>query len=276
MLASVGIRKCCVTCCMFACAQAVVSLCLLTCVAVLVARTLRRPVMLDMFYHERNQDVFVLGLVRGRGIESPAADCGSHLVGCVVQVSLCLSMSLVTGRMGLSLEMGAFMAGLTVRQATHLRGALCLAGAAGWYHSSVGCVCCWLLTQVTWMPDIQRSLASVAPLSRVFGGMFFASVGMLVSPVRACVGAAPALLLLRGCASRRDCVPQAYVWFHAAGLLQALVVVFVVKVATMILIMRMFGFTGSAAITSAVALAQVTEYSLMFTGACVRAGAASV
>ena len=52
---------------MFACAQAVVSLCLLTCVAVLVARTLRRPVMLDMFYHERNQDVFVLGLVRGRG-----------------------------------------------------------------------------------------------------------------------------------------------------------------------------------------------------------------
>ena len=23
--------------------------------------------MLDMFYHERNQDVFVLGLVRGRG-----------------------------------------------------------------------------------------------------------------------------------------------------------------------------------------------------------------
>lgn len=58
-------------------------------------------------------------------------------------------MSLVTGRLGLSLEMGAFVAGLTV----------------------------------TWMPDIKRSLASVAPLSRVFGGMFFASVGMLVSPV---------------------------------------------------------------------------------------------
>ena len=78
------------------------------------------------------------------------------------------------------------------------------------------------------------------------------------------------------CLTPRLCVPQAYVWFHAAGLLQALVVVFVVKVATMILIMRMFGFMGSAAITSAVALAQVTEYSLMFTGACVRVCAVSL
>lgn len=33
------------------------------------------------------------------------------------------------------------------------------------------------------MPDIKRSATSMEPLSRVFGGMFFASIGMLVSPV---------------------------------------------------------------------------------------------
>ena len=67
-------------------------------------------------------------------------------------VALCLCMALVTGTLGLSLEMGAFLAGLTV----------------------------------TWMPDIKRSALSMEPLSSVFGGMFFASIGMLVSPVRLC------------------------------------------------------------------------------------------
>ena len=37
---------------------------------------------------------------------------------------------------------------------------------------------------MTWVPDIERHAKSMEPLSRVFGGMFFASIGMLVSPVR--------------------------------------------------------------------------------------------
>lgn len=58
-------------------------------------------------------------------------------------------------------------------------------------------------------------------------------------------------------------------WYHAGALIRTLVVVILVKVVTMIIIMRMFRFDPVSSLTSAVALAQITEYSLMFTGGLV-------
>lgn len=55
-------------------------------------------------------------------------------------------------------------------------------------------------------------------------------------------------------------------WYHAGALVRTLTVVVLVKVVTMIIIMRMFRFDPVSSLTSAVALAQITEYSLMFTG----------
>ena len=56
-----------------------------------LSRLLRRPALVSFFASDSHQDVLVLGLV-----------------------ALCLCMALVTGTLGLSLEMGAFLAGLTV------------------------------------------------------------------------------------------------------------------------------------------------------------------
>ena len=92
--------------------QAAVSLSTVAGLALLAIRCQSRASILKILFDERHQDVFVLGLV-----------------------SLCLSMSLVTGRLGLSLEMGAFLAGVTVR-GTHS-----LAWQPGCFNTGDRCVC---------------------------------------------------------------------------------------------------------------------------------------
>ena len=65
-------------------------------------------------------------------------------------VSFCLCMALLSEAMGLSLELGTLLAGLSF----------------------------------TWRSHVNRTSAAIDPLSHVFGGMFFASIGMLTNPVR--------------------------------------------------------------------------------------------
>ena len=63
-------------------------------------------------------------------------------------VSTCLVMGLFTDLMGLSLEMGAFMAGLTLTNFKHR----------------------------------ENALRSVEPLTGIFGGMFYAALGLILNP----------------------------------------------------------------------------------------------
>ncbi|PSP15835.1 MAG: sodium:calcium exchanger [Cyanobacteria bacterium QS_8_64_29] len=64
-------------------------------------------------------------------------------------VSLCLSVALLTDYLGLSIEMGAFVAGLTISEVEYA----------------------------------DQTLAYVEPLRDVFSALFFAAVGMLIDPV---------------------------------------------------------------------------------------------
>jgi len=72
--------------------QTLISILGLIALALTLARVLRRPSLAAFIASNAHQGVLVLGLV-----------------------ALCLCMALVTGTLGLSLEMGAFLAGLTVR-----------------------------------------------------------------------------------------------------------------------------------------------------------------
>ncbi|BAB75233.1 cation:proton antiporter [Anabaena sp. FACHB-709] len=64
-------------------------------------------------------------------------------------ISLCLSVALVTAKLGLSIEMGAFVAGLMVSEIDHA----------------------------------DHALAKVLPLRDTFACLFFASIGMLIDPI---------------------------------------------------------------------------------------------
>ncbi|KAA0155685.1 hypothetical protein FNF29_01600 [Cafeteria roenbergensis] len=121
-------------------------------------------------------------------------------------VGLCMVLGVATEAAGLSLEMGAFFAGLMV------------AGAK----------------------DIERVMKAVDPLAQVFSGMFFASIGLVISP--------------------------SYVVAKAPVILSAIVVLFVVKTLLLFAVTRWLGFETRHAVVTAVALAQVSEYSLIFTG----------
>ncbi|KAA0174526.1 hypothetical protein FNF27_03900 [Cafeteria roenbergensis] len=121
-------------------------------------------------------------------------------------VGLCMVLGVATEAAGLSLEMGAFFAGLMV------------AGAK----------------------DIERVMKAVDPLAQVFSGMFFASIGLVISP--------------------------SYVVAKAPVILSAIAVLFVVKTLLLFAVTRWLGFETRHAVVTAVALAQVSEYSLIFTG----------
>lgn len=134
---------------------------------------------------ESSADIFLLGLV-----------------------SSCLVGALTTQLMGLSLEMGAFVAGLA------------LASAAPY--------------------PIPTLTAAVTPLSGLFGAMFLASVGLVLSPT----------FMLR----------------HAWVLLAALAFLLAAKAGLLYIILRAFRLQATTAATAAVAMAQMAEFGLAFTG----------
>jgi predicted Kef-type K+ transport protein len=121
-------------------------------------------------------------------------------------VSLCMVLGVTTEAAGLSLEMGAFFAGLMV------------AGAK----------------------DIVRVMQAVDPLAQVFSGMFFASIGLVISP--------------------------SYVWSKAPTILAILVFLFLLKASVLFGVVKYFGFSAKHSLVVAVTMAQVSEYSLIFTG----------
>lgn len=121
-------------------------------------------------------------------------------------VALCMLLAVATDAFGLSLEMGAFFAGLMV--------------AASPVAESVG--------------------KRLQPLVQVFGGMFFASIGLIISP--------------------------GFVWSHGQLILGGLVAVMAAKAATVALAGRSAGLPWGEASLAGLALAQVSEYSLIFTG----------
>ena len=63
-------------------------------------------------------------------------------------IALCLGVALITARLGLSIEMGAFVAGLTIAEIDYA----------------------------------DRALAKIIPLRDTFASLFFASIGMLINP----------------------------------------------------------------------------------------------
>ncbi|MEL6502706.1 MAG: cation:proton antiporter, partial [Cyanobacteria bacterium J06623_1] len=64
-------------------------------------------------------------------------------------IALCLGIALVTAKLGLSIEMGAFVAGLTIAEIDYA----------------------------------DQALAKMIPLRDTFASLFFASIGMLINPV---------------------------------------------------------------------------------------------
>lgn len=123
-------------------------------------------------------------------------------------VAICLSMALVTETMGLSLEMGAFFAGLMLTSSTEA--------------------------------TVSNILTAVHPLNDIFGGMFLTSIGLVLNPA----------FVLKN--------------FHSLFLL--LMSLIFVKAALVVIILRAFRFRQSDWLCVGLALAQIAEYSLAFTG----------
>jgi len=121
-------------------------------------------------------------------------------------VALCMGLGVATESAGLSLEMGAFFAGL----------------------------------MVSGSKDIARVMRAVDPLAQVFSGMFFASIGLVISP--------------------------SYVLARAPSIVGSTLVLFAAKTVVLVLVIRWLGFHARHAVAAALALAQVSEYSLIFAG----------
>jgi hypothetical protein len=121
-------------------------------------------------------------------------------------VAICLCVTMATAALGLSLELGAFVAGL-------------------------------MLTDT---PLTERALSAVEPLVHVFGGMYFSAVGLIINPM--------------------------YVLEHAVDVIRLVIIVLAVKLAVVSAAMRWARFSTNVALVAGVLMAQIGEYSLLFTG----------
>lgn len=119
-------------------------------------------------------------------------------------VSYCLGMSLLSEWLELSHEAGALFAGLVLMDTPH----------------------------------VKRASQAVEPLTLLFGGMYLASLGMIMSP--------------------------AFLLNHLGTIMTYVVVVYLLKISVVTLVMRSFGFALPASLAAGVIMAQVSEVSLFF------------
>ncbi len=118
-------------------------------------------------------------------------------------IALCLGVALVTAKLGLSIEMGAFVAGLIISEIDYSA----------------------------------QALAKVIPLRDTFGSLFFASIGMLIDP---------------------------YILWSNSGIILGLVILIMLGKAVIIFpIIWKFGYSFKTAITSALGLNQIGEFSFV-------------
>lgn len=87
-------------------------------------------------------------------------------------------------------------------------------------------------------PHVQKAAQAVEPLTSLFGGMYLASLGMIMSPT--------------------------FLLNHLSVIMSYVIAIYILKVAVVTCVMRSFGFTVPAALSAGVVLAQVSEVSLFF------------
>uniref|UniRef100_A0A7S2HHK2 Cation/H+ exchanger transmembrane domain-containing protein n=1 Tax=Octactis speculum TaxID=3111310 RepID=A0A7S2HHK2_9STRA len=117
-------------------------------------------------------------------------------------VTYCLGMSLLSEWLELSHEAGALFAGLVLMDTPH----------------------------------VQRAAQAVEPLTSLFGGMYLASLGMIISPQ--------------------------FLLGHLGAIMSYVFVIYFLKVFVVTFVMRSFGFALAASLAAGVLLAQVSEVSL--------------
>eukprot|EP00615_Pteridomonas_danica_P012317 CAMPEP_0114354110 /NCGR_PEP_ID=MMETSP0101-20121206/19171_1 /TAXON_ID=38822 ORGANISM="Pteridomonas danica, Strain PT" /NCGR_SAMPLE_ID=MMETSP0101 /ASSEMBLY_ACC=CAM_ASM_000211 /LENGTH=568 /DNA_ID=CAMNT_0001495289 /DNA_START=471 /DNA_END=2177 /DNA_ORIENTATION=- len=119
-------------------------------------------------------------------------------------VSYCLGLSLLAEWLELSHEAGALFAGLVLMDTPH----------------------------------VQKAATAVEPLTSLFGGMYLASLGMIMSPT--------------------------FLMNHLVLIMTYVGAIYLLKVTVVTGVMRTFGFTVPAALSAGVIMAQVSEVSLFF------------
>jgi|MDSY01.1.fsa_nt_gb CPA2 family monovalent cation:H+ antiporter-2 len=119
-------------------------------------------------------------------------------------VSYCLGMSLLSEWLELSHEAGALFAGLVLMDTPH----------------------------------VARAARAVEPLTSLFGGMYLASLGMIMSPT--------------------------FLLNHLAVIMTYVGVLYLLKSAVVTAVLHSFGFALPASLSAGVILAQVSEVSLFF------------
>lgn len=118
-------------------------------------------------------------------------------------IALCLGVALITAKLGLSIEMGAFVAGL-------------------------------IISEIDYSP---QALAKVIPLRDTFGSLFFASIGMLVDPN--------------------------ILWSNSGIILGLVILIMLGKAMIIFPIIWKFGYSFKTAITAALGLNQIGEFSFV-------------
>ena len=119
-------------------------------------------------------------------------------------VSIAMLTAVLTEMLGLSLDLGAFFAGLMFAGTKYM----------------------------------DRTITLVRPLANVFGGMLFASIGMIINP--------------------------GYFWNNLGSILMVVFVLFATKLACTTAVVRVFGYSVPTAMVTAMGLSHVGEFSLLF------------
>ena len=155
------------------------------------------------------------------GDAGAAASATRELFGLGV-VSYAMAMSLLADRFSLSHEAGALFAGLVL----------------------IG------------TPHVKQAAQAVKPLTSLFGGMYLASLGLIMSP-----GYIGAVAMVSGMKLRPLSLFR-YIGAHVGAISAHVACVFGLKLGVVGLTMRALGFSWSAALAAGATLAQISEVSL--------------
>ena len=120
-----------------------------------------------------------------------------------VVVAFCLGVSWTSDHLGISIELGAFLAGVMVSMS----------------------------------PVAVETQNHIEPVRNIFGGLFLASVGMIITPC--------------------------FLWVHFDVLLCTLFVFIIFKCSVIALVVRAFGFPTRVSCTVGISMAQIGEFSFV-------------
>lgn len=207
-------------------------------------------------------------------------------------VGLCMGMALISDSIGLSLEVGAFAAGVLVTVLAAADAAASTSESTHHKHrisppptsttqKSIGLEPAHVTphrgaaspgeVDVTSDDRVARFRAAVEPFSLVFGALFFTSLGMRLSLAFVWFNFACVARLLRR--APPDPLRSSRIAFCMHRyIVQAVGVALAVKLVAYTVTFRSAGQSRATSVAAACALTQVTEYSLVFTGRAHAAG----